>query len=66
MQTIQDPQRDVIPRYTIEQQSMTIYFRLVEDRHGAWVTFANHHALVTKLEERIIQLTNALDERGEA
>lgn len=52
--------RDSIPRYTIEQQSGTIYFRLIEDPNGAWVTFENHNALVTKLELRIEQAESAL------
>jgi len=54
--------RDSIPRYTVEQQSGTIYFRLVEDTKGAWVTFANHNALVTKLEMCIEKLAGATPE----
>lgn len=56
---------DRIPRHTIEQQEATIYFRLIEDPAGAWVTYANHNAIVTKLEKRIEALKASAPDRSE-
>ena len=50
---------DSIPRYTIQQKDASIYFQLVEERDGAWVSFANHHAIVSRLEARLMAKTEA-------
>lgn len=53
--------RDSIPRHTVEQQPASIYFRLVEDRQGAWVAYANHNTILSRVEDRVVALTQARD-----